>query len=105
VVSSTPQQAGTPTPKPPPATAPPKVSTDTIPKLISVAEIIKREYLKSCNTRSTGLHQYNQVGCLEDLSYDWGTASEIQQTAEELEQQAEETRRSELAEVLKGKRQ
>jgi len=34
-------------------------------------EIIKREYLKSLelkhSTRLTGLYQYNELGCLEDL--------------------------------------
>jgi len=48
--------------------------TDTIPRLVSVVEIIKREYLKtpqalSCK-RLTGLYQYNNIGCLEDLQSD-----------------------------------
>lgn len=46
-------------------------ATTVIPRLVSVVEIIKREYLKSLelkqSTRLTGLHQYNELGCLEDL--------------------------------------
>src|ERR1700691_454801 len=45
------------------------LSTTTIPRLISVVEIIKREYLKTLEmTRSnvlSGLHQYNEIGYLE----------------------------------------
>ncbi|KII89610.1 hypothetical protein PLICRDRAFT_108070 [Plicaturopsis crispa FD-325 SS-3] len=48
-------------------------STTTIPRLISVVEIIKREYLKTLDiSRSEtllGLHQYNEVGCLEDIGF------------------------------------
>jgi len=43
----------------------------TTPRLISVVEIIKREYLKSLaqkrSPRRIGLHQYNEIGILEDL--------------------------------------
>ena len=46
-------------------------STSTVSRLISVVEIIKREFLKTLETtRSTrlhGLHQYNEIGTLEDL--------------------------------------
>lgn len=46
-------------------------STLLIPRLISVVEIIKREYLKTLemkhSTRLSGLHQYNEVGSLEEL--------------------------------------
>lgn len=44
----------------------------TIPRLISVAEIIKREYLKKLDPSNSeggalpGLHQYNEIGCLEE---------------------------------------
>ncbi|KAJ3777628.1 hypothetical protein FB446DRAFT_121927 [Lentinula raphanica] len=42
----------------------------TTPKLISVVEIIKREYLKDLekkrSTRLVGLHQYNEIGSRED---------------------------------------
>lgn len=47
-------------------------SNTVIPRLISVAEIIKREYIKLLqeqrSARLYGLHQYNQLGVLEDLS-------------------------------------
>jgi hypothetical protein len=43
----------------------------TTPRLISVVEIIKREYLKSLaqkrSPRRIGLHQYNEIGLLDDL--------------------------------------
>ncbi|KAI0297294.1 hypothetical protein B0F90DRAFT_1561900, partial [Multifurca ochricompacta] len=45
-------------------------STATIPRLISVVEIIKREYLGAMNAKRTpdllGLYQYNEIGSLED---------------------------------------
>ena len=44
-----------------------KPSTNAIPKLISVVEIIKREYLKLPNDTLVGLYQYNELGTLEDL--------------------------------------
>ncbi|KAF7978848.1 hypothetical protein HWV62_44659 [Athelia sp. TMB] len=44
-------------------------STTTIPRLISVVEIIKREYLKTLSLKEsrslTGLHQYNEIGVLD----------------------------------------
>ncbi|KAF8805682.1 hypothetical protein BYT27DRAFT_7065537, partial [Phlegmacium glaucopus] len=47
-------------------------STSTVSRLISVIEIIKREYLKVLETthspRLLGLHQYNEIGTLEDLA-------------------------------------
>ncbi|KAJ4489633.1 hypothetical protein C8J55DRAFT_557535 [Lentinula edodes] len=43
----------------------------TTPRLISVVEIIKREYLKDLekrrSTRLVGLHQYNEIGSIENL--------------------------------------
>lgn len=48
-------------------------ATLVIPRLISVVEIIKREYIKHLHDthsqRFVGLHQYNQLGTLEDLGY------------------------------------
>jgi hypothetical protein len=45
-------------------------SSTTIPRLISVVEIIKREYLAAMNARRSpdlvGLYQYNEMGSLED---------------------------------------
>jgi hypothetical protein len=55
-----------------------------IPRLISVVEIIKREYLKTREVdQLRGLHQYNEIGCLE----------------------TDEPREVELAEALEGKNQ
>ena len=42
-------------------------STAAIAKLISVTEIIKREYLKLPHTSLVVLYQYNELGTLEDL--------------------------------------
>ncbi|KAF8636294.1 hypothetical protein AX17_003648 [Amanita inopinata Kibby_2008] len=46
-------------------------ATTTIPRLISVVEIIKREFIKNLalkhSPRLAGLHQYTEIGCLEDL--------------------------------------
>ncbi|KAK1220023.1 hypothetical protein PQX77_017230 [Marasmius sp. AFHP31] len=62
---------------------------NTIPRLISVVEIIKREYVKLLetkhSTRLIGLHQYNQTGTLEDLGLaedDFGVNDEEQRTLE-----------------------
>ena len=45
-------------------------STRNIPRLISVAEIIKREYFKelSPGPESTGLYQYNHLGFVEEYA-------------------------------------
>jgi hypothetical protein len=46
-------------------------STTSITRLISVVEIVKREYIKKSRMNGagnlSGLHQYNQFGLLEDL--------------------------------------
>jgi len=45
-------------------TTPADVTQSTIPRLISVVEILKREYLKTLDISSgkaTGLHQYNEL--------------------------------------------
>ncbi|KAJ6487727.1 hypothetical protein C8R45DRAFT_994135 [Mycena sanguinolenta] len=52
---------------------PPSLSNtaSTVPRLISVVEIIKREYLKKLDLENSstllGLHQYNEIGTLEEL--------------------------------------
>ena len=57
----------------PPPGAPPdaKVSTAIVPRLITVVEIVKREHLERLKVRRSpslvGVHQYNEVGALEDL--------------------------------------
>ncbi|KAJ7269623.1 hypothetical protein C8J57DRAFT_317147 [Mycena rebaudengoi] len=73
------------------------VVTSTIPRLISVVEIIKREYVKKLELQHlstlTGLHQYNEMGTLEDL----GLGSPEPQ-------ESEDARRSEaIAAALEGK--
>jgi len=71
-------------------------SATTIPRLITVAEIIKREYLIAMDAKRApdlmGLYQYNEMGCIED-----GIESE---TVEE----KDEERMKMLAEVLAGKK-
>lgn len=51
-----------------------KSTTLVIPRLISIVEIIKREYIKALHEkhspRLVGLHQYNQLGTLENLGYE-----------------------------------
>ncbi|KAG9225785.1 hypothetical protein CCMSSC00406_0007795 [Pleurotus cornucopiae] len=69
---------------------------DLAPRLISVVEIIKREYLKilasSKSARLIGLHQYNEIGCLEDL-----------EPAKQQSQVAEEERTANILQALEGK--
>ncbi|KDR76695.1 hypothetical protein GALMADRAFT_225641 [Galerina marginata CBS 339.88] len=65
-------------------------STLTIPRLISIAEILKREFSKHLQaTRSTrleGLHQYNEIGKLEDLGLPVAANSEAQDQGQDAEQ-------------------
>ena len=71
-------------------------STTTIPRLISVAEIIKREYLLAMDVRRMpdlmGLYQYNEIGCVEN-------GVEADKTGE-----GAEDRLKTLAEALEGKK-
>jgi hypothetical protein len=85
--------------------AAPKQSTVNIPRLVSVAEIVKREYLKVCRTSQIGLHQYNQVGCLEDVMPTVASDEGHEEELEEAFEKVEDARRRELVEVLGGKRQ
>lgn len=74
-------------------------SMATIPRLVSVVEIIKREYLKTLDGRLAeggtlyGLHQYNEIGDLEEGGYIEKSGS------------AEEERASSLVRTLQGKNQ
>jgi len=72
------------------------VSTITIPRLISVVEIIKREYLAAMDAKRSpnlvGLYQYNEVGSLEDG---------VENEREEGEEDAED-RRKMITEALIG---
>ncbi|KAH8831689.1 hypothetical protein DL96DRAFT_1588672 [Flagelloscypha sp. PMI_526] len=60
-------------PRNPPGSSKNDHSTTTIPRLISVVEIIKREYLdllvKERSTQLNGLFQYNSLGNLEDMEH------------------------------------
>jgi hypothetical protein len=91
--------------------AAPKTCTENIPRLISVTEIIKREYLNTTRTSRVGLHQYNEIGCLEDLKPNRIHNTHPHEvdpdagTTEGVADEAEEARRRELADVLSGKRQ
>ncbi|KAJ3564798.1 hypothetical protein NP233_g8057 [Leucocoprinus birnbaumii] len=71
-------------------------ATLVIPRLISVVEIIKREYIKALHdthsTRLFGLHQYNQLGTLEDLGY-----------GEAVENNSGDSRDKQIAAALEGK--
>ncbi|KAJ7269620.1 hypothetical protein C8J57DRAFT_1468637 [Mycena rebaudengoi] len=78
--------------------AAPRVSvvTSTISRLISVVEIIKREYVKKLELQHsstlTGLHRYNEMGTLEDL----GLGSPESQESEDARPEA-------IAAALEGK--
>jgi hypothetical protein len=94
-----------PTKSPAPEAAP-KQSTVNIPLLISVVEIVKREYLQACRTSCVGLHQYNEVRCLEELaSHSTNEDDDPEEPESTRGEKAEEARRRELVEVLGGKRQ
>lgn len=75
-----------------------------IPRLISVAEIIKREYVnilrESRSSRLHGLYQYNQIGTLEQLgvTVNPGTADSSNASPAEL-------RKIQIIEALKGQNQ
>ena len=62
------EQAGTTAKDNSEATKADSHSVRNIPRLISVVEIIKREYFKTLPSgpESTGLHQYNHLGFLEE---------------------------------------
>ncbi|KZT65868.1 hypothetical protein DAEQUDRAFT_675993 [Daedalea quercina L-15889] len=72
-------------------------SMSTIPRLISVVEIVKREYLKSLDPSSSqagkfsGVHQYNQIG-------------ECEQDEQDRSLGPEEERRRAITLALSGKR-
>ena len=71
-------------------------STTVIPRLITVVEIIKREYLAAMNAKRSphlvGLFQYNEMGSLED---------QVEDEKEEGEQSADD-RMKMIAEALGG---
>ncbi|KAG1891410.1 hypothetical protein F4604DRAFT_1914204 [Suillus subluteus] len=72
-------------------TSPADVAQSTIPRLISVVEILKREYLKTLDVlpgQLTGLHQYNEL--------QWEQRGEIAAEGED--------RASTIARALEGKK-
>lgn len=88
-IPNSPPDAKTPDNEGPSSLAP---SVTVVPKLISVVEIIKREYIKTLelkhSPRLQGLHQYNYFGCLEEP---------------DLHSQTEEERTAALTLALEGK--
>ncbi|KJA17963.1 hypothetical protein HYPSUDRAFT_45820 [Hypholoma sublateritium FD-334 SS-4] len=54
------------------------LATSAVPRLLSVVEILKREYISLLDARKSprmiGLHQYNELGTLEALGVAIGTA-------------------------------
>ena len=81
-------------------------STSTVSRLISVVEIIKREYLKTLetthSTRLHGLHQYNEIGTLEDLGLVVASNNQIAD-AKELESAREVERSQNIIKAISGK--
>jgi len=81
-------------------------STSTVSRLISVVEIIKREYLKTLetthSTRFHGLHQYNEIGTLEDLGLVVASSNQTAD-AKELESAREVERSRNIIEAIIGK--
>ncbi len=67
-------------------------SMANIPRLVSVVEIIKREYLKTVDPALaqagsiSGLHQYNEIGDLEEQGLLEGTGDEEQDRIQSLAQ-------------------
>ncbi|KAJ7468089.1 hypothetical protein FB451DRAFT_1092576 [Mycena latifolia] len=82
--------------KNPPAISP---TASTVPRLISVVEIIKREYVKKLELEHSptliGLHQYNEIGTLEALGLGAHDADPPQD--------AESLRSLEIVAALQGK--
>ena len=74
-------------------------STITIPRLITVAEIIKREYLLAMDAKRmpdlVGLYQYNEISCVEN-----GVENEANEESDE----GAEDRLKMLAGALEGKK-
>ena len=54
------------------------LATGTVPRLLSVVEILKREYISLLDAKKSlrmfGLHQYNELSTLEALGVAIGTA-------------------------------
>jgi hypothetical protein len=79
-----------------------------VSRLISVVEIIKREYLKTLatthSTRLHGLHQYNEIGTLEDLGVVVGSSNQTADAKELESESAQEVERSRnIIKAISGK--
>ena len=78
-------------------------STALAPRLVSVVEIVKREYMKNLKERKAsrmkGLYQYNDIGTLEEEQGDGAGAGEA------AEESKEERRAEKIIEALSGKNQ
>jgi hypothetical protein len=80
-----------------------------IPKLISVVEIVKREYIKVLeqqrSIRLEGLYQYNEIGNLEDLGLvpEESELNARRNGGEEIENVEERAKR--IQDALSGKNQ
>jgi len=76
----------------------------TTPRLISVVEIIKREFVKRLeerrSSRTCGLYQYNEVGILEQFGL-----SIAPSTQDDSEMSPEGVRSSQIIDALCGKNQ
>jgi len=72
-------------------------ATIAIPRLITVVEIIKREYLAAMNAKKSpqlvGLFQYNEIGSLED---------QVENEKEEEEEESAGDRMKMITEALSG---
>jgi hypothetical protein len=73
-----------------------------IPRLISVVEIIKREYIKVLqekrSDRMNGLYQYNEIGTLEQLGVS------VSRSTEDISQiSPEDARSQQIMEALSGR--
>jgi len=83
-----------------------RTTTSTVSRLISVVEIIKREYLKTLetthSTRLHGLHQYNEIGTLEDLGLVVASSNQAAD-AKELESAREVERSRNIIEAISSK--
>lgn len=77
-------------------------------RLVTVVEIIKREYLKvletTRSTRLLGLHQYNEIGTLEDLGIVVASGDGTADVGEEKLESTREVQRSrDIIQAISGK--
>lgn len=86
-------------------------ATTDVPRLISIVEIVKREFLRNLaihhSPRLAGLHQYTEIGCLEDLPKPEEPSESVPSRAEAGADDADglDKRAKEVVEALSGKNQ